>query len=123
MQQSDRIFHGWIFSQQEFKAISYQDFATKYPRGSEGSNYFFSVGHFLEVCGVLMKHGLVNEDLFFDTFWFEPIWKNFEPVISSMREEFNEPSLEENFEFLYNRYLEWRKMKEKEQVREDKKKS
>jgi hypothetical protein len=55
-----------------------------------------------------MKHGLLSEDLFFDTFWFEPIWKNFEPVIMSMRKELNEPALEENFELLYKRYLRWK---------------
>jgi hypothetical protein len=113
LQQSDRIFNGWIFSQQDFKAGSYQEFLNKYPQGSEVSNYFYSVGHFLEVCGVLLKYGLLNEDLFFDTFWFEPIWKNFEPVITSMRKELAEPSLEENFEALYNRYLKWKKKNHK----------
>jgi hypothetical protein len=109
MQQSERIFSGWQFAQMEFKAEDYQTFTTKYSRESEASNSFYSVGHFLEICGVLMKYGLLNEDLFFDTFWFEPIWKNFEPVIKSMREEFHEPSLEENFELLYNRYVDWKK--------------
>ncbi len=63
----------------------------------------------MEVCGVLLKYDLLNEDLFFDTFYFEPIWKNYEPVIMSMRTEFHEPSIEENFEFLYKRYVEWKK--------------
>jgi hypothetical protein len=108
MHQSERIFSGWQFAQQEFKAGSWKEFSAKYPRGSEGSNHFYSVGHFLETCGVLLKHGLLNEDLFFECFWFEPIWKNFEPVIKSMRQEFQEPSLEENFEFLYNRYVGWK---------------
>jgi hypothetical protein len=111
--QSDRIFRGWAFSQQEFNAESWHDLLEKYPWGSEGFNHFYSVGHFLEVCGVLMKYGLLNEDLFFDTFWFEPIWKNYEPVIMSMRKEFNEPSIEENFEFLYKRYLQWKKLSRK----------
>lgn len=113
LQQSDRIFSGWAFSQLEFKAGSWEEFSTKYPRGSDGFNHFYSVGHFLEICGVLLKYGILNEDLFFDTFWFEPIWKNFEPVIKSMREVFHEPSLEENAEFLYNRYLQWKGMHEK----------
>jgi hypothetical protein len=97
----------------EFKADNWQEFTSKYPHGSEGSNHFYSVGHFLEVCGVLLKYRLLNEDLFFDTFWFEPIWKNFEPVIKSMREEFHNPSIEENFELLYNRYLEWSSKRDK----------
>jgi hypothetical protein len=117
LQQSDRIFHGWVFAQQEFKAGSYQEFLSKYPAGTPGSNYFYSVGHFLEVCGVLLKNGLLNEDLFFDTFWFEPIWKNFEPVIASMRKEFSEPSIEENFELLYRRYLQWKDAKSRKQLR------
>ena len=113
LHQSDRIFSGWSYSQNEFKASDWKEFVSKYPRGSEGNNHFYSVGHFLEVCGVLLKYGLLNEDLFFDTFWFEPIWKNFEPVIRSMREEFREPSIEENFELLYERYAEWKKKRKK----------
>ncbi len=107
-QQSDRIFNGWAFSQYDFKAKDWDEFLEKYPEGSKGFDSFYSVGHFLELAGVLIKHKLLSEDLFFDTFWFEPIWKNFEPVIKSMREKFNEPSLEENFEFLYNRLLQWK---------------
>lgn len=108
-QQSDRIFAGWIFAQHQFKAKSFQEFVQRYPIGSKGFDHFYAVGHFLEIAGVLVKRGLLNEDLFFDTFWFEPIWKNFEATIRGMREEYNEPSLEENFEFLYNRYLAWKK--------------
>lgn len=107
-QQSDRIFSGWIFAQHQFHAKSFEEFAQAYPLGSKGFDHFYAVGHFLEIAGVLVKHGLLNEDLFFDTFWFEPIWENFEPVIRGMRKEYNEPSLEENFEFLYNRYLVWK---------------
>ncbi|MCL5069257.1 MAG: DUF4760 domain-containing protein [Thaumarchaeota archaeon] len=109
IQQSDRIFKGWAFSQFDFKSTSWKDLQLIYPRGSAGFDYFYAVGHFLELCGVLLKHGLLSEDLFFDTFYFEPIWKNFEPVIKSMRKELNEPTLEENFEYLYNRYVAWKK--------------
>jgi hypothetical protein len=111
LQQSDRIFPGWDFAQHEFQATSWNDFLTKYPRGSKGFDHFYSVGHFLELAGVLLKYGLLDADLFYDTFWFEPIWKNFEPVIKSMREEFHEDSIEENFELLYNRYQDWKKEK------------
>ncbi|SRR5579875_3217195 len=106
--QSERLYNAWLFSQFEFKAKDWKDFCSKYPQGSKGYEAFFSVGHFLELVGVLVKHGLFSEELFFDTFWFEPIWKNFEPVIKSMRAELGEPALEENFEYLYKRYLEWK---------------
>ncbi|MHB1907986.1 MAG: DUF4760 domain-containing protein [Nitrososphaerales archaeon] len=108
-QMSERIFPGWTFSQFDFDVKSVEEFNLKYPRGTKQSDYFYSIGHFFEVAGVLVRYGLLKEDLFFDTFWFEPIWKNFEPVIKSMRKEYNEPSIEENFEFLYNRYLAWKK--------------
>lgn len=109
LQQTDRIFNGWDFSLHEFKADNYEDFLRKYPRDGKGFEFFYSVGHFLEMSGVLVKNNLLSEDLFFDTFYFEPIWKNFEPVIRSMRKEFNEDSLLENFQFLYTRYLEWKR--------------
>ncbi len=111
LQQSERIFSAWSFAQLDFKADSWDDFLQRYPKGSKGFDAFYAVGHFLELAGVLLKYGALNEDLFFETFWFGPIWKNFEPLIKSMRRKFNEPSLEENFEYLYNRYLAWKKKK------------
>jgi hypothetical protein len=107
--QSERFYNAWLFSQFEFNAEDWKDFCSKYPQGSKGYESFFVVGHFLEFVGVLVKHQLLTEDLFFDTFWFEPIWKNFEKVIKSMRTELGEPALEENFEYLYARYLKWKK--------------
>jgi|BEDMetMinimDraft_2_1075160.scaffolds.fasta_scaffold00063_5 hypothetical protein len=106
--QSEKLHNAWLYSQFEFKSKDWKEFCSKYPKGSDGYESFFSVGHFLELVGVLVKHGLFSEELFFDTFWFEPIWKNFEPVIKSMRAELGEPALEENFEYLYNRYLKWK---------------
>ena len=63
LQQSERIFNGWYFAQQDFKAKDYKDFLGKYPRGSQGYNDFMAVGHFLEVAGVLLKYGLLSEDV------------------------------------------------------------
>lgn len=108
LQQTDRIFDGWEFSLHEFKADNYEEFVKKYPPDGNGFKSFYSVGHFLELSGVLVKNNLLSEDLFFDTFYFEPIWKNFEPVIKSLRKEYNEESLLENFQFLYNRYIKWK---------------
>lgn len=108
LQQTDRIFEGWEFSLHGFKAENYEDFIKKYPPDGKGFQSFYSVGHFLEMSGVLIKYNLLSEDLFFDTFYFEPIWKNFEPVIMSLRKKLKEESLLENFQFLYNRYMVWK---------------
>lgn len=110
LQQTERIFEGWEYCLHEFRAESYEDFTKKYSSPSHiGFKSFYAVSHFLELCGVLVKYDLLSEDLFFDTFYFEPIWKNFEPVIKSMRKRFNEDSLMENFENLFIRYLDWKK--------------
>ena len=113
LQQSDRVYNNWTFSQFEFKAKNWDEFVEKYPTGSKGFDSFYSVSRFLELAGVLVKYNLLSEDLFFDTFWFEPIWKNFEPVIKSMREKMKEPSLEENFEYLYKRFQVWKDARKK----------
>ncbi len=108
LQQTDRIFGGWDFSLHTFKAENYEDFVRKYPPGGKEFESFYSVGHFLEVSGVLIKNKLLPEDLFFDTFYFEPIWRNFEPVVKDLRKMFNEEGIMENFQFLYNLYLQWK---------------
>jgi hypothetical protein len=56
----------WMFT--EFSASSYQEFLAKYPPGSPEWRRFSSTLALMELYGVLINRGLLDEDLFFDLF-------------------------------------------------------
>jgi hypothetical protein len=78
----------------------------KYPRGSEGFAHIDTVFAFWETVGSLLKHGLLNEDLAFDTFLDAPPWKKIESIAIELRAERGALELE-NIEYAYRRSLEW----------------
>ncbi|MDA4122483.1 MAG: hypothetical protein OK456_04790, partial [Thaumarchaeota archaeon] len=50
----------------DFSAKDYKEFKSKYPDGSPGAqNIGMMLGQF-ETAGVLVSHGLLNENLYFD---------------------------------------------------------
>lgn len=93
----------------QFAASDYAEFKSKYPPGSEGYGHFESVCQFCELAGVMVKHNLINQDLFFDVFILGLYWEKVKSIVYGMRAEFNEPYLFENFEFLYEIEQKWKK--------------
>jgi hypothetical protein len=79
----------------------------RYPRGSEEFELFGNGMVFWETMGSLMKHGLLNEELAFDTFLDAPPWKKVEAAFLSMRKEPGKAFEAENLEFAYRRSLGW----------------
>jgi hypothetical protein len=63
-----------------------------------------------ELSGVLMNHGLVETDLYFDIFNPTPFWHKAKPIIEGMRTK--RPHIYENFEILNNRRSIWKKDRE-----------
>lgn len=55
---------------------------------------------FGETAGALVKHGVLNQDLFCDVFWVDGIWARVGAHALAAREQENEPTLYENFEAL-----------------------
>jgi hypothetical protein len=55
---------------------------------------------FGETIGALVKHGMLNEALLRDVFWFDGIWARVSTHALAARAEENEPALYENFEAL-----------------------
>ena len=95
----------WMFT--EFEASSYQEFLAKYPPGSPEWRRFSTTLALLELFGVLISRGLVDEDLFFDLFGgFDTIWRRVQNVVPGMRKELD-PRLYENFELLARRHRAW----------------
>lgn len=79
----------------------------QHPPGSIGDRQIQTVMVFWETVGSLIKHGLLSEDLAFDTFLDAPPWPKMEAAIRSMREERNNPLEGENIEYAYRRSVEW----------------
>lgn len=83
------------------------EFEARFPRGSEGYENFFMVAAFWETVGSLMRKGLVNEDLAFDTFLDAPPWKYAERIFKDMRARDKSPLEAINFEWIAGRAAEW----------------
>lgn len=93
----------------EFSARDYVEFVKKYPMGSEGYGHFENVCLFCELAGVMVKHNLINHDLFFDVFLLGLYWQKAKPIIYGMRADLQESYLFENFELLYEIEQRWKK--------------
>jgi hypothetical protein len=92
----------------DFSAKDYAEFKAKYPAGSTGWGHLEDVLGFYEFSGVLVSHGLLNENLFFDTINIEVIWSKIRHIIPAWQEEAG-PAQFENFAWLAKRYRNWKK--------------
>jgi hypothetical protein len=107
--QSDVQREAFRFVTTEFSAKDYAEFAEKYPHGSKESQQVGTVLGFFETAGVLVSHGLLNEDIFFDlSFGLDPVWEKLGPILPGWQKA-TMPALWENAIWLHRRYVAWRK--------------
>ena len=92
----------------EFSAKDYADFQAKYPVGSKEWGYVGDVLSFFETAGVLVSHGLLNENLFFDASGIEFVWKKVEHIIPAWQKA-DDPAIWENAVWLAKRQRYWKK--------------
>lgn len=98
----------WFANLPDDPPMKLGDFENKFPQGSEGNELFGLVSSHFETAGVLVKHGLLNEDLYFDRFWVEPFWDRAKAIIKEQRAKWD-PAIAENFEWLARRADTWRR--------------
>lgn len=84
----------------------YEEFAKKYPRGSQGRIYLNTYAGFMEILSTFVNHEIMNEDLIFDL-WGSLFWEKMDPLVQGMREELKFPRLYENYEVFAKRYPKW----------------
>ncbi|MFX0058214.1 MAG: hypothetical protein ACFE85_12040 [Candidatus Hodarchaeota archaeon] len=94
----------WVFDELDKK--SYDDFKSKYPKGSEGQRNFETFGGYMETLCTFVNRELISEDLIFDM-WGSLIWEKFEPIVHGMRKELEKPRYLENYEVVAKRYPAW----------------
>ena len=93
--------------------LGFEEMLAKYPRGSEGRERFGSVMAFWDTVGILLKKGLLNQDLIFDSFLGDPPWPTVKRFYEEAREKGNSPHEGENLEIAYNLLVKWNAVREK----------
>ena len=92
---------------EELDASDYKEYSEKYPGASMERSHFIAVCGFFELSGVLVSHGLIDQNLYFDIFNPTPFWNKAKPIVEGMRTK--RPHIYENFELLNNKRLSWTK--------------
>lgn len=92
----------------EFSAKDYQEFKSKYPVGSKEWAHVGDVLSSFETAGVLISHGLLNENLYFDASGIEFVWDKVAHIIPEWQKEAG-AALWENAVWLAERQKKWKK--------------
>ena len=93
--------------------LGFDEMLEKYPRGSDEFERISSVMIFWETIGSLLKRGLLNRELAFDTFLDAPPWPKVKRFFEERREKENAPLEGENIEFAYELSMKWKKARER----------
>jgi len=78
------------------------------PMGTEAGTFYMMVVSYWDTACAYLNHGLLNEDLFFETtgeFFFA--WERVKPTIPEGRQRFSNPLYLANMEKAANRYETW----------------
>ena len=94
----------WVFEELDKK--SYDDFKSKYPKGSDGYRNFQTFGGYMETLCTFVNRELISEDLVFDL-WGSLTWEKLGPIVHGMRKDIEMPRYLENYEVLAKRYSGW----------------
>jgi hypothetical protein len=92
---------------EELDAGDYNEYLEKYSAAFMERSHFIAVCGFFELSGVLVSHGLIDQNLYFDIFNPTPFWNKAKPIVEGMRTK--RPHIYENFELLNNNRLSWTK--------------
>jgi hypothetical protein len=92
----------------DFSAKDYKEFKSKYPMGSPEYGHVIDVLSTIETAGVLVSHGLLNENLYFDASGLGFVWDKIGRIIPEWQKE-TSPALWENAVWLAERQKQWMK--------------
>jgi len=92
----------------DFNVTDYNEFKAKYPPGSDEYSHVGRLLGQFETAGVLVSHGLLNENLYFDMSGVGFVWPKLEKIVLGMQKEMG-PALWENAMWLAERQKRWAK--------------
>lgn len=96
---------------EDLDANNYPEYLQKYPGSSHERSRFIAICGFFELSGVIVKHRLIDQNLYFDMFNPTPFWQKAEPIVKGMRDK--RPHIYENSELLNDKRLSWAKKRRK----------
>ena len=105
-QRDPRSEEGMRWFMTEFDAKDYGEFKQKYPPNSEGYRHIGRMLGSFETAGMLVSHGLLNENLYFDASGIGFVWPKLEKIVAGMQKEMG-PALWENAAWLAGRQKQW----------------
>ena len=85
---------------------TFAELREEHPPGTREFQHIDTLLCFWETMGSLIKHGLLNEELAYDTFLDAPPWPKLEAAARSLRAERNNELELENLESMHRRALE-----------------
>lgn len=94
----------WVFEELDKK--NYDDFKSKYPKGSEGYRNFQTFSGYMETISMFVNRELISEDLVFDLMG-SLSWEKLEPIVHGMRKDLEMTRYLENYEVLAKKYSAW----------------
>jgi broad specificity phosphatase PhoE len=95
----------WLRTQPE--GLSLDEFEAKFPRGSDGWESLTNLAIYWETVGSLIRRGLLDEGLAFDTFLDAPPWAKLKGIVLGRRAKENAPAEGENLEWVAGRARSW----------------
>jgi len=96
----------WFFKNANFS--SFEESMKVIGPGTQGGAYFMMVLSYWDQAAAYLNHGLLNEDLFFETSGeFFGVWEQIKNIIPTGREMFKNPSFMANLEKAAKRFEEW----------------
>lgn len=91
-----------------FHENTIEEFSNKYAHGSREYQYFERFTSKFELAGLLVEHGFLSADLFFERYGsLQAEWEKCKPIIYGLRKKWNEQRHRENFELLAERGKKW----------------
>jgi hypothetical protein len=93
---------------QNYFAESFEDAMRIAPFGSKEGSYFMMVLSYWDQACAYLNHGLLNEQLFFETSGeFFGVWERIKPVVPGAREKFQQKLFAANLEKAALRFEKW----------------
>ena len=94
--------------QQNYHAETFEEAMTNGMPGTEHGTFVgMVIGYWEQTCA-LLNHGLLHEELFFETNGeFFGVWEQLKAVVPQFREQFVDPNLLSNLEKAAKRFEEW----------------
>jgi hypothetical protein len=80
--------------------LGLDEFESRYPKGSEGYMHYRTIAQFWETVGVLVRHGLLDAEILFNTFLISADWEKAQKIVKDTQAVTKNPMMSENFEWL-----------------------